>query len=248
VLSIGLAALATAAAFVFGLIRFGWGSGVFLGLAAGLIVLVSLVRRARKPLQAAMDAIEGHVKAQRFDRAIERLQRARRLGLWQPLLMSQIDEQIGVIHYAGLKDPDAARPYLERARHKSVQGWTMLAAGSYRRGQHDEADRILERAARRRPKEGLVWATYAWCLLSRGRRAEALHVLARGRDALPTDERLHRMQLAVQNGKPARMRAFGADWYTLELERMPGATMAPNVAPSHPALRRSRAQARGRTR
>lgn len=247
-LSIGLAALATAAAFVFGLIRFGWGSGIFMGLAAGLVVLVTLVRRARKPLQAAMDAIEGDVKAQRFDRAIERLQRARRLGLWQPLLMSQIDEQIGVIHYAGLKDPEAARPYLERARHKSVQGWTMLAASSYRRGQHEEAERILERASRRRPKEGLIWATYAWCRLSRGRRAEALHVLARGRDLLPSDERLHRMQLAVQNGKPARMRAFGADWYTLELERMPPATMAPHVTASHPALRRSRAQARGRSR
>ena len=248
VLSIGLAALATAAAFVFGLIRFGWGSGIFMGLAAGLIVLFSLARRARKPIQTAMDAIEGDIKAQRFDRAIERLQGARRLGLWQPFLTSQIDEQIGVIHYAGRRDPDAARPYLERARHKSVQGWTMLAASWYRRGQHEEAERILERASRRRPKEGLIWAAYAWCRLSRGRRAEALHVLARGRELLPSDERLHRMQLAVQNGKPARMRAFGTDWYTLELERMPPAAGAPHFAPSHPALRRSRAQARGRTR
>jgi len=40
VLSIGLAALATAGAFVFGLLRFGWGSGIFLGLVAGLAVLV----------------------------------------------------------------------------------------------------------------------------------------------------------------------------------------------------------------
>jgi tetratricopeptide (TPR) repeat protein len=247
VLSIGLAALATAGAFVFGLLRFGWGSGVFLGLAAGLVVLVSLVRRARKPIQAAMDAIEGDVKAQRFDRAIERLRRARRLGLWQPLLTSQIDEQIGVIHYAGLKDPEGARPYLERARHKSVQGWTMLAASAYRRGRHDEAERVLERASRRRPKEGLIWAAYAWCRLSRVRRAEALHVLARGRDILPTDERLRRMQHAVQNGKPARMRAFGADWYTLELERMPPAT-APSPSAYHPALRRRRSGARVRMR
>ena len=61
-LSIGLAALAAAGAFVFGLLRFGWGSGVFLGLAAALVVLLSLVRRARKPIQAAMDAIEGTSK------------------------------------------------------------------------------------------------------------------------------------------------------------------------------------------
>ena len=243
-----MAALAAAGAFVLGLLRFGWGSGVFLGLAAALVVLLSLVRRARKPIQAAMDAIEADVKAQRFDRAIERLKRARRLGLWQPFLTSQIDEQIGVIHYAGLKDPDGARPYLERARHKSVQGWTMLAASAYRRGRHEEAERVLERASRRRPKEGLIWAAYAWCRLDRGRRADALHVLARGRDILPSDDRLRRMQLAVQNGKPARMRAFGADWYTLELERMPPAT-APNApTPYHPALRRRRSGGRARMR
>ena len=246
-LSIGLAALATAGAFVFGLLRFGWGSGVFLGLIAGVVVLFSLLRRARKPLQTAMDAIEADVKAQRFDRAIERLQHARRLGLWQPFLTSQIDEQIGVINYAGLKDPERARPYLERARHKSVQGWTMLAASAYRRGRHEEAERVLERAARRRPKEGLIWAAYAWCRLSRGQRAEALHVLARARDVLPSDDRLRRMQLAVQNGKPARMRAFGSDWYALELERMPPAA-APGPAPSHPALRRRRSGARIRMR
>ena len=243
-----MAALATAAGFTFGLLRFGWGSGVLLGLVAGLVVLVSLVRRARKPVQAAMDAIEGDVKAQRFDRAIERLKQARRFGRWQPLLTSQIDEQIGILHYAGLKDPDGARPYLERARHKGVQGWTMLAASSYRRGRHDEAERVLERASRRRPKEGLIWAAYAWCRLNRGRRAEALSVLARARTVLPTDERLHRMQLAVQNAKPVRMRAFGSDWYALELERMPPAAVAPHPAAHHPALRRRRNGARARTR
>lgn len=246
-LSVGLAILATAAGFIFGLIRFGWGSGVLLGLAAGLVVLISLVRRARKPIQVAMEAIEADVKKQRFDQAIERLQRARRLGLWQPFLTSQIDEQIGVLHYAALKDPDGARPYLERARHKSVQGWTMLAASAYRRGRHEEAERILERAARRRPKEGLIWAAYAWCRLERGRRAEALNVLARGRKVLPADERLHRMQLAVANGKAARMRAFGTDWYALELERMPPAATS-GVSPDHPALRRRRGGGRVRTR
>jgi len=237
--SIALGLAAATAAFVFGLLRFGWGSAVFMAIGAGLAVLVLVLRRARKPIQAAVGAVEADVKARRFERAIEKLQAARRLGLWQPLLTSQIDEQIGVLRYAALKDPDGARPYLERARHKSVQGWTMLAAGHYRRGRYDEMERVFQRATRRRPKEGLLWATYAWCRLERGRRAEALEVLARGRQRLPGDERLHRLQLAVQNGKTAHMRAFGAEWYALDLERMPaGGAMVDPAARYHPALRR----------
>ena len=246
--SIVLAAIAAIASFTFGLIRYGWGSAVFMALLAGAVVLVALIRIARKPLQAELDAVEEDMKAQRYKRTIERLRRARRLWLWQPLLASQIDEQIGVIHYAGLKDLDGARPYLERARRKGVQGWTMLAASLYRRGRHQEADHVFERAARRRPKEGLIWAAYAWCRIDRGRRTEALEVLARGRKRLPNDERLRRIQLAVQNGKRPRMRSFGSDWYALDLERMPEGAAAPNPAAHHPAFRRSRGAGRARAR
>jgi len=246
--SIALGATAAAGAFVFGLLRFGWGSAVAMAIVAGIVVLVAVLRRARKPIQTAVGAVEADVKARRFERAIERLRSARRLGLWQPLLTSQIDEQIGVIHYAGLKDPDGARPYLERARHKSVQGWTMLAASHYRRGRYEEMERAFQRATRRRPKEGFLWAAYAWCRLEKGRRAEALDVLARGRKRLPGDERLRRLQLAVQNGKPARMRAFGADWYALDLERMPAVRASADPGALHPALRGRRGGGRARPR
>ncbi len=246
-LSIGLAVLATTAGFIFGLIRFGWGSAVLLGLVAGLVVLISLVRRARKPIQAAMDAIEADVKRQRFDQAIERLQRARGLGRWQPFLTSQIDEQIGILHYAGLKDPDGARPYLERARHKSVQGWTMLAASSYRRGRYEEAERVLERAARRRPKEGLIWAAYAWCRLDRGRRAEALNVLARGRKCCPPMNGCTGCSLPSQTASRracGRSVPTGTPWsWSACLPRR-----RRNISPDHPALRRRRPGARARTR
>ncbi len=237
-LSVSLAVAAAVGAFVLGLVRFGWGSAVFMAILAGVGVLILLLRRARKPVQAAVAAVEADLKAGRFERAIERLESVRRLGLWQPLFKSQIDEQIGVIRYAALKDPDGARPYLERARHKGVQAWTMLAASLYRRRRYDEMEQVFRRATRRRPKEGLLWASYAWCRLGRGRRAEALEVLARGRKRLPGDDRLRRLQLAVQNGKPARMRAFGADWYALELEPAPAATAVQHPSVHHPALRR----------
>jgi tetratricopeptide (TPR) repeat protein len=238
VLTLLLAALATAGGFVFGLLRFGWGSGVLLALIAGIAALVLLMRSARKPIQAAMTEVEALLKAQRFEPAIERLGRMRRLGLWQPLLASQVDEQMGIIRYAALHDPDGALPFLQRARYKGVEGWAMLAATLYRRKRYDEMERVFQKATRRRSKEGLIWAAYAWCRLNRGKRAEALEVLARGRKKLPTDERLRRMELAVQNGKAPKMRVFGTEWYALELERVPTGPVAPGVDPRHPAFRR----------
>ncbi len=237
-LSIALTLLVSAAAFVLGRAKFGLGSGIFLGVAGAVVTLVVLLRRLRRPVEAAMTEVEGHIKARRFERAIQRLSQARRLGLWQPLLTSQIDEQIGVIHYAALNDPEAARPFLERARWKGVQGWTMLAASLYRRGKHEESLQVLARAARKRGKEGLVWATYAWCRWRQGGRAQALEVLADARKRLPSDERLKRLQIALQNGKEMHMKAFGAEWYALGLERPPQPAMT-GPSPDHPAFRRS---------
>ena len=236
-LSLVSAIVVAVAAFVAGLLKFGWGSGLIWGLAAGPLVAILLMRRARKPVEAARVEIEKHLSARRFERAIERLDGMRPLARWQPLLASQIDEQIGAIRYAALDDPAGARPHLERARWKGVESWAMLGAGLHRRGQPEEMGKVFERATRRHPKEALLWATYAWCRLSKGSRAEALDILGRGRKRLPDDERLRRMQLAVQNGKRVHMKVFGNDWYALRLERMPEA--APNApSPSHPAFRR----------
>ncbi len=245
-LSVGFAIGAAVAAFAAGWVEFGPGSGLLWALLVGPLLAVLLMRRARKPIEAARAEVERHLNGRRFERAIARLEAMRPLARWQPLLASQIDEQIGALRYAALDDPAGARPYLERARHKGPESWTMLAAGLYRRGQFDEMKRVFERATRRRPKEALLWATYAWCRLSRGERAEALDVLARGRKRLPKDERLRRIQLAVQNGKRVHMRVFGGDWYALRLERMPpGASTASNApSASHPAFRRRGGRAR----
>jgi hypothetical protein len=244
VLSVVSALVASLAAFVAGWVKFGPGTAVLWGLAAGPVLAFLLMRRARKPVEVARVEIEKHLNAGRFEKAIERLDGMRPLARWQPLLASQIDEQIGAIRYAALDDPAGARPHLERARWKGVEGWTMLAASLYRRGRPEEMERVFERATRRRPKEALLWATYAWCRLSRGQRDGALDVLARGRKRLPSDERLRRIQLAVQNGKRVHMRVFGNDWYALRLERMPPAAGPNAPSPSHPAFRRRSGRAR----
>jgi tetratricopeptide (TPR) repeat protein len=238
VLSILIALLFAAGGFMAGRHWFGVGSGVLLGALAFLIAVVVLARLVGKRFGAARLEVDGHIRARRVQKAIDRLEAMRPLGKWHPLLGWSLDEQIGSLYYAGLQQIDEAQPYLERARMKSGQAWAMLAAGHYKRGRHDEAERVFQAAMKRRPKERLVWAAYVWCSLKRGRKDAALQALARGRARIPGDEGLHKMQLAIQNAKPVKMKPFGQEWWALQLEAVP--TMAAGqqgISPSHPALR-----------
>lgn len=237
-LSVVSAILAATAAFVAGWMKFGLGSGILLAVMVGPALLILLMRRARKPVEAARVELEKHMGARRFERAIEKLDEMRRVARWQPLLGSQIDEQIGAIRYAALDDPAGARPYLERARYKGVESWAMLGASLCRKGQVEEMNKVFEKAIRRRSKEAFLWATYAWCRLSKGDRPGALDVLGRGRAKLPSDDRLRRLQEAAQNGKRLKMSVFGNDWLALRLERTPPVAAQNAPSPHHPAFRR----------
>jgi pentatricopeptide repeat protein len=237
VLSLLIAALFAAGGFMAGFHWFGVGSGVLLGVLAFLIAVIVLARLIGKRMGRAQKEVEGHIRAQRIQKAIAGLEALRPLGIWHPLLAWSLDEQIGTLHYAGLREIDEAQPYLERARLKSGQAWTMLAASYFKRGRHDDAERVFQQAMKRKPKERLVWAAYVWCSLKRGRKDAALQALARARVKLPSDEPLHKMQLAVQNSKPVKMKSFGQEWYVLQLEPTPQVTGGPSYSPNHPALR-----------
>jgi tetratricopeptide (TPR) repeat protein len=238
VLSIIIAFLFGAAGFMAGFHWFGVGSGVLLGLLGFVVAVIALARFVGKRLGAAQKEVDGHLRAQRLEKAIESMEKLRRLGIWHPLLGWSLDEQIGMLRYSGLREIEEARPYLERARFKSGQAWAMLGAGLFKHGRQDDAERVLQQAMKRRPKERIVWATYVWCSLKRGRRDAALQALERGRQKLPSDEGLHKMQLAIQNQKAVKMKPFGQEWLVLQLEAVP--TMASGqqgISPSHPALR-----------
>lgn len=237
VLSIVIALLFGAGGFMAGRHFFGIGSGVLLGILGFVIAAIALARFVGKRFAAARVEVEGHIRAQRVQKAIAGLEALRPLGLWHPILGWSLDEQIGILRYAGLREVEESQPYLERARFKSGQAWAMLAAGHFRRGRHDEAERVFQQAMNRQPKERLVWAAYVWCSLKRGRKDAALSALTRARAKLPSDEGLHKMQLAIQNAKAVKMKPFGQDWYTLQLEAMPTLAGGPGISPSHPALR-----------
>jgi tetratricopeptide (TPR) repeat protein len=247
-LSIIASFLSGAAAFVAGAHFFGWGSGVFLGLVALIVPYILIFRRINRLVQGHMKEVERLVGAQQPERAIEKLNGMRPLGRWQILLGSTIDAQIGMLRYAHLRDFDGAEPYLKRASGMAWQAKLMLAAHHFRRKRYDEMVRVFERAVRRARKEGMAWLAYAWCEWKRGQLKSALHVLARGREKLPSDERMARMQEALQNGGKPKTRSFGPEWVALFLEDVPAQSARPQRLPSLPPHLLRRAGVRVRTR
>jgi hypothetical protein len=232
--SIIVSLISGGAAFVAGAHYFGWGSGVFLGLVCLVVPYFLLLRRINRVVQGRMTEIERLVGAQQAERAIEKLNALRTLAPWQILLSSTIDAQIGMLRYAHMRDFDGAEPYLKRASGMAWQAKLMLAGHCFRKKRYDEMVRVFDRAARRSRKQGLVWLAYAWCEWKRGQLKSALRVLARGREKLPSDERLARMQEALQNGGKPKTRSFGPEWLGLYLEDVPAMSARPQRLPSLP--------------
>lgn len=233
--------LAGAAAFVAGAHFFGWGSAVFLGLIALVAPYVLIFRRVNRLVQTHMKDIERLVGAQQPERAIEKLNSIRSLGRWQLLLDSTIDAQVGMLRYAHMRDFDGAEPFLKRASRLAWQSKLMLAAYYFRKKRYDEMVQVFERTVKRSSKEGLAWLVYAWCEWKRGQSKSALGILGRGRQKLPSDERLAKMQEALQNGGKPKTRTFGPEWLGLHLEEMPALSARPPRIASLPpaALRRA---------
>lgn len=193
-------------------------SALVLAPIAAIVVFVLLARRIRNKLDPAMKDVEAHLKAQRFDKAIASLEAIRPLGVWQPMLARSVDAQIGILRYTYQRDFEGARPFLERAPRGLWQPWAMLAANHFRKKQYDEMVKTFDRATRRNKKEALLWSAYAWCEWKRGRIDEAVSILARARQKLPTDERLKNQLHGLQNGKKMKMHSWGPEWMALHLE------------------------------
>jgi tetratricopeptide (TPR) repeat protein len=199
----------------------GWAGSLFFGVAAAAVVYVVVGRRVGRRVQRATDLVERHLSAGRVESAIAELRAARSLSRWQLGLGRAIDGQLGALIYAHRDDATKARPYLERASPRMWQAQAMLAASHARARRDREVSEVFERAIKRNRKVPLLYAAYAYCEQRRGRRARAIEILARGEKRVPSDDRLRRNLLALQNRKRMQMRGYGADWWALRLEAPP---------------------------
>jgi tetratricopeptide (TPR) repeat protein len=235
-LSIVLSAVIAVGVFGATFAAFDWVSGLILGVIAGLVSFVLLLRRGRKRIDAVMKDVESHMKGQRIDKAIEVLQTLRPHARWQPGLGASIDGQIGMVTYAHQREFEAARPYLEKAHPRLWQAHAMLAAAHFKKERFDEMERVFERAVKRNKGESLLWQTYAWCQWKRKKKDEAIKVLVRAQAALPKDERVKNQLLALQNDKKLKMNLHEPEWLAMHLERtIPAGATAPRPRYMPPA-------------
>ena len=215
-----IVAVATALAlFLAGFLAFDALSGAVIGVLGGIGVLVLLFRRGRKPLEAAMKETEGHMKGQRFDKALASLEGLRPMARWQPGLAGSIDAQIGMIRYAHMREFEDARPYLEKANPRVWQALAMLGAAHFKKERWAEMKTVFERAVKKNKKESMLWLIYGYCDWKRGARPDAIAVLNRGVKECPSDERLKNQLEALKNGKKMKMPANDPEWLALHLER-----------------------------
>jgi tetratricopeptide (TPR) repeat protein len=229
-LSILLSVAVSVLTFVAMKLRFDWWSGALVGVLTGGATFVLLMRRGRKRIEARMGEIEKHMRGQRIKEAMAALEAMKPEARWQPGLVSSLEGQIGMLRYAHLQDFEGARPHLERAHPRLWQAWAMLAAGHFKKERYDEMRAVFEKAVKRNKTDAMLWLVYGYCEWKRGRRDDAIQVLARGQKECPKDERIKHQLEGLQNGKKMKMNHNDPEWLALHLEK----TLPPGQNPNRP--------------
>jgi tetratricopeptide (TPR) repeat protein len=198
-------------------------------LIVGVAVYFLLVRMVNARLQKEMAGLQALLGQRNIDGALALLEALKKkYSRMIFLLGSQLDGQIGSIHYLK-KDFEKARPYLERAFIRMWDAKLMLACllsgqvgPKKKNGDMKAVDELLDRVARYSGKQGLLYSTWAWLHWKAGDSKRAIEVLGKGKDALgETDPHLTANLLALQNDKKMKMKGYGEVWYTFQLEQHP---------------------------
>ncbi|MBK8977981.1 MAG: tetratricopeptide repeat protein [Planctomycetes bacterium] len=198
----------------------GWVGGFFVGLLAFVIVAILVLRRVNKTMQPALLHVRRQTEARALGPAIQSLEALLPVGRWMPMLAGQLQAQIGTLaHFLG--DDEKALSALRKSSKRSAEGQLMLGSLLYRRGDKDEALRVLAIAAAVHRKNALLHNTRAWLLAKEGRTQDAIAALVaylkRDANNEPTKDNL----LRLQNDRKMSMQRFGMEWFALQLEKPP---------------------------
>jgi len=213
--------------------------------AAEMQKLQSMMQQfAQRPVTPAQRSAALKTASEYIDRAVEAFKKGLFLQPWQFGVGIQLNGQIGSLLFTKTQlVPDApvaaAIPYLEKARVRGRlatifaglwPAWAMLGVAYYKSGKDGlpKAKALFEQCLPSASREGMFWQIYAWILVKEGESEAAIAVLARAREALPSDESVAANLTALQNGKKMSMQAYGDQWYQFGLEA-PTAQMTPGM-------------------
>ncbi len=198
-----------------------FGESLVPGIFAMFVAYFILARRSFKQLENMVILASKPLQTMPpdFRAGIAALERAYPLARWQFGVRSQIDGQIGMIHFLQ-QDFSKSIPYLERSLHFGHwMGSAMLGVAYYKKKKNADMKRVMDIVVKRGKKQALAWALYAYLLSEINDQASAIAILTKGLAATENDARLKEAVLAVQNNKKIRMKVFKEQWYQFHLER-----------------------------
>ncbi|MEL6340299.1 MAG: hypothetical protein AAFP04_12990 [Myxococcota bacterium] len=193
------------------------------GVLVFIVVFFVLARRTFKQVEKVFSGAMRALQAvpPKTELAITALENARGFGRWQFGVESQVESQIGMIHFLQQKF-DKALPHFERSlSFGHWMGGAMLGVIHYKKKNHGEMKRVFEIVVKKAKKAGLAWNLYAYLLQQIGERDQAQAVLVRALKRTGDDSKVKDALLAVQNGKKIKMKSYKDQWYQFHLERPP---------------------------
>lgn len=220
------AALITLVILIFGA-GLSWWVALMISLPVMMVCFILISRVVMKKIEAIMGGAMRDLQSQKagsrelqlqlVDKAIRELQEAFKYAKWQIYAEGQVNSSIGMLYYIK-RDFAAAFPYLEKGFFKNWVTMGMLAVSHMKRQKREKMRETFDKALMGSPKESLLYALYAYCLLEGNEREKAREVLEKGLKKVPGDENLEQNLALVKDGKKMKMTGYGEMWYQFHLE------------------------------
>ena len=207
------------------------------GIIAMLVVGILLFRRIGKLVNPFVEEAQRHMQGNRRELALKSLRDALRWERWHPLVAPQLRTQIGLLLYDN-GDIDGAVAELQRASSRPWESPAFLGCAYYKKKNDEGMIKAFNKAIKVGDKDGLAYTVYAWCLVARNKKAEAVAVLKKGIEKLPSDERLKGNLELVEAGKKMKVAPYGDRWARFGLDgSKPGVPKAMRGFAQRPGFR-----------
>ncbi len=181
----------------------------WIALIAAIVVMTAVFylisRIIMKKIEAIMSGAMKDLQTQRVtsremqiqlvDRAIKEMQAAFQYEKWQIYVGGQVNASIGMLYYIK-RDFNAAFPYLEKAFFKNWVTMGMLGVYYLKKNKKEKMKETFDKAVLGSPKESLLWALYAYCLLRSRRHCQGKRGFDKRAEKAPGNDDL-RMNLTL---------------------------------------------------